>query len=117
MIEKHFTLDRDLPGPDHRFSSNPAELADLVRQVRAAEVALGTGVVGPTPSEEAGRRDFRLSCVAARNLNAGHRLERADVAFRRPGTGLAPQERDRLVGRELMHGLPRGHVFSDSDFR
>jgi len=63
-----------------------------------------------------GRRDYRLSCVAARELPAGHRLADADVAFRRPGSGFAPKELDTLITRELVRAVPPGHVFSAEDF-
>lgn len=82
MVEKHFTLDKNLPGPDHAFSADPHELTQLVENVRTLEKNLGTSTVHPTPSEERGRLQFRLSCVAARNLAAGHHLTGEDIAFR-----------------------------------
>jgi N-acetylneuraminate synthase/N,N'-diacetyllegionaminate synthase len=108
MIEKHFTLDRNLPGPDHRFSSDPSEFAALVRDVRNLEASLGVSVIGPTPSEMGGRHDFRLSCVAGYDLPADHLLKASDIVFRRPGTGLPPRALDSLVGRRLQHGIAAG---------
>jgi N,N'-diacetyllegionaminate synthase len=96
MIEKHFTLDNNLPGPDHRFSADPREFRSLVDSVRTMEKSLGSADLKPAASEELGRCHYRLSCVAARELPAGHRLEDADIAFRRPGFGFAPKERGRL---------------------
>lgn len=116
FIEKHFTLDRNLSGPDHRFSSDPEEFRALTASVRALEKCLGQSAVGPTPSEQQGRRGFRLSCVAGRELNAGHRLTEADVAFRRPGDGLPPGAGGWLVGRRLGRAVHRGHVLQPSDF-
>lgn len=113
FLEKHFTLDKNLPGPDHRFSSDPDELRSLVDAVRTVEANLGSSAIGPTPSEEAGRRDFRLSCVASRPLDVGHRIALDDVAFRRPGTGLPPKEVNRLVGRTLTQPLNAGDVVLD----
>lgn len=115
-IEKHFTLDRRLPGPDHRFSSDPAELAELVTAVRTVERQLGSGALGSTVSEQAGRRDFRLSCVAAVDLAPGAALTEAAIAFRRPGTGLPPAALDWLVGRVVARPLPAGHVLRPEDF-
>jgi len=115
MIEKHFTLDRNLPGPDHRFSSDPAELRALVDSVRTMEKSLGTFELTPADSEMVGRREYRLSCVSARDLSAGHSLTAADIAFRRPGTGFAPKEVNRLISRALVRDVPRGHVFSPED--
>lgn len=112
FLEKHFTLDRGLPGPDHRFSSDPAGLRELVDAVRSVEASIGSGDVAPAPSEAAGRRDFRLSCVAARDLEAGARLGEADVAFRRPGTGLPPAAIDWIVGRRLSQAVTAGTVIA-----
>ena len=112
FIEKHFTLDRSLPGPDHRFSAGPQEVRELVDAVRTMETLLGDDAIAPTPSEMAGRVDFRLSCVAAGDLNAGHEIAVDDVEFRRPGTGLPPAEVDRLIGRRLVRDLAAGAVFT-----
>jgi N,N'-diacetyllegionaminate synthase len=116
FLEKHFTLDRSLPGPDHRFSADPAELLALVSAVRAAESMLGDSAVGPSESEAEGRLNFRLSCVAARDLRAGQQLTEGDVAFRRPGTGLAPKANAWLIGRALRIDVPAGTVFEPGHF-
>jgi len=116
FIEKHFTLDRTLPGPDQRFSSDPAEFRALVDAVRVMEKSLGSSEITPTPSEMAGRRGYRLSCVAAEELKAGHCLSSADVAFRRPGTGLPPKALEWLLGRRLANPVSRGHIFMPEDF-
>jgi len=116
MIEKHFTLDKNLAGPDHRFSADPAEFRLLVDSVRTMEKSLGSPELGPAASEALGRRDYRLSCVSVRPLAAGHCLTAADIAFRRPGSGFPPKELDRLIARELLKDVPAGHVFSVEDF-
>jgi len=105
ILEKHVTLDKNLPGPDHRASLEPAELTALVRGVRAIEAALGDGVKRPMPSEIDTRAVARRSLVAARALPAGHRLSRADVAIKRPGTGIPPAELERVLGRRLTRAL------------
>lgn len=114
-IEKHFTLDRSLPGPDHRFSSDPAEMAALVRSVRYVGAAMGTGAVGPTANELINRRDFRLSCTTARAVAAGEVLSEADIVFRRPGTGIRPAERGHLIGRTVKVALPAGTTIAAGD--
>jgi N,N'-diacetyllegionaminate synthase len=116
MIEKHFTLDKNLPGPDHRFSADPAEFQMLVKSVRIMERSLGLSEIEPATSEQVGRRDYRLSCVAARALSAGHRLVASDIAFRRPGFGFPPKQLDTLIARELVRNVPRGQVFTAEDF-
>lgn len=101
VIEKHFTLDRSAPGPDHRASLEPAQLAAMVAAIREVERALGDGVKRPSPSEWKNREVARKSLVAARALKAGERLE---VACKRPGTGLSPFEYwaagERVAGRD-----------------
>ena len=116
LIEKHFTLDKNLPGPDHRFSADPTEFRTLVESVRSMEKSLGSAELKPAASDQLGRSDYRLSCVAARELPAGRRLVASDIAFRRPGFGFPPKELDRLIARELVKGVPPGHVFSPEDF-
>jgi N-acetylneuraminate synthase/N,N'-diacetyllegionaminate synthase len=116
MIEKHFTLDKTLAGPDHRFSADPTEFRTMVEAVRTTESSLGQGLIGPTPSEQIARRDYRLSCVAATSLPAGHRIEEKDVAFRRPGTGVPPSAIAWLIGLRLRKSVPRGKILEPGDF-
>jgi len=89
VIEKHFTLDRALPGPDHKASLEPAELRDMVAAIREVERAMGDGIKRPTPSELGNRDVARKSLVAARALAAG---EGFDITCKRPGTGVSPFE-------------------------
>jgi len=114
-IERHFTIDKSLPGPDHRFSSDPNDLLALIEAVRAVEKSLGNPLIGPASSETTGRQAFRLSCVAAKDLPANHCLADSDIVFRRPGTGLPPKARDRLVGRRTSRSVAAGHVFEMGD--
>jgi len=111
LIEKHFTTDRELPGPDQWFSSDPGEFAELVRRVRTTEAMLGRPDLQPNAVEQRSRDEFRLSCTAARDLPAGHVLEPADVIFRRPGTGLPPSQAGQLTGQPLRTRVARGEPF------
>jgi N,N'-diacetyllegionaminate synthase len=115
-IEKHFTLDRGLPGPDHSFSSDPVEFKTLVKAIRHAESNLGSSFFEPTVAEGVGRNDFRLSCVAARDFSPGHVLSLDDIAFRRPGTGLPPKAFSWLTGQRLQQPVLKGEVFSPTHF-
>jgi N-acetylneuraminate synthase len=105
-IEKHFTLDRALPGPDHQASLLPDELRALVAAVRQVESALGDGVKRPAPSELPVRAVARKSLIAARDLPAGTALGRADVVILRPGTGLSPAALSRVLGRRTARLVP-----------
>jgi N-acetylneuraminate synthase len=112
VIEKHFTLDRKLPGPDHKASLEPDELKALVRSIRIVEATLGNGIKKPAPSEENTRQVARKSLVAASDLVAGTRLKQDMIAIKRPGTGLAPALRDTLVGRTLNTDVAAGCLFT-----
>jgi len=90
IIEKHFTLDRNLPGPDHKASLEPAELASMVTEIRDVEQALGDGVKKPSVSERGNREVARKSLVAARDIAAGEILSPENLTCKRPGTGISP---------------------------
>lgn len=110
VIEKHFTLDRSLPGPDHAASLEPAELKQMVAAIRHVESALGSGVKAPAPCELPNMPIARKSIVAARSLPAGHRLESADLDIKRPGSGLAPKLLPELIGRILRSGIQKDEI-------
>jgi len=116
VVEKHYTLDKNLPGPDHRFSADPDELKSLVNGIRAIEKNLGHSKICPTPSEEMGRKEYRYSCIAAKDLSIGHVLSKEDVAFQRPGTGLAPKHIDLMLSKTLKRSIKKGDFFQFSDF-
>lgn len=108
ILEKHFTLDRGLKGPDHSFSLNPTELAALVRGVRDVEASLGHGVKKPGPREMTMATLSRRSLTAARNLKAGDLIDASSLMALRPGTGLSPRFLPFLLGRRLLRDIPVG---------
>jgi N,N'-diacetyllegionaminate synthase len=112
VIEKHFTLDRSLPGPDHAASLEPLEFQQMVAAIRRVELALGTGIKSPAPCELPNISVARKSVVAARALRAGHRLETGDLGIKRPGSGLAPKLLPALVGRTLRVGVAKDDLIS-----
>jgi N-acetylneuraminate synthase/N,N'-diacetyllegionaminate synthase len=112
VIEKHFTLDRSLPGPDHKASLMPEELAALVNGVKTVVSALGDGVKSPAPCEKENRRIARRSVVASRDLERGHVLKRDDLLAKRPGTGIPPSELEALVGRALKKDVREDEVLT-----
>jgi N,N'-diacetyllegionaminate synthase len=101
LLEKHFTLDRTMPGPDHSFAIEPQELRELVAGVRAIEQALGSGrLEGPSELEAQEMYTLaRRSVVAASDIPAGSTIAREQLAIKRPGYGVAPKQIDSLVGR------------------
>jgi N-acetylneuraminate synthase len=108
VIEKHLTLDRTLPGPDHRASIEPDEFSRMVGAIRNVEAALGDGLKRPVASEAAVAAVARKSLVAACDLPAGAALTAGSLAIRRPGTGLAPALLGDVVGRIARVAIPAG---------
>ena len=108
VIEKHFTVDRAMPGPDHRASLEPDELATLVKGIHTVESALGHGRKEPTESEASTAATMRRSLVAARDIPAGVSLNKAAIALRRPGSGLPPAMGQYLVGRKAKRNIEAG---------
>jgi N-acetylneuraminate synthase len=99
IIEKHFTLNRTLPGPDHAASLEPAELKEMVAAIRDIEAALGDGIKRPTPSEWKNREVARESLVAACRIEAGEAFSMRNLTTKRPGSGLSPYRYWDFLGR------------------
>lgn len=99
VIEKHFTLDRGLPGPDHKASLEPDELGEMVRAIRNLEIALGDGVKRPSEGELCNRDVIRKSLVALRPIRSGERYSVENLTAKRPGIGLSPMRWDEVMGR------------------
>jgi N,N'-diacetyllegionaminate synthase len=99
VIEKHFTLDRNLPGPDHKASLEPAELKAMVTAIRNIEIALGDGIKRITQSEAKNKPVARKSLVAATAIQRGDIFTEANLAVKRPGTGISPMRWDEVLGR------------------
>lgn len=115
VIEKHFTLDRGLPGPDHSASIEPGELAEMVDRVRQVERALGVADKQPMASEIPVRDLVRRSVTLIRPLAAGAALSREDLALLRPGDGIPPRDLERVIGRRVAHALAEGTTLQWSD--
>lgn len=99
IIEKHFTLDRNLPGPDHKASLEPAELKTMVAAIRNIEIALGDGIKRISPSEISNRWAARKSLVASQVIKAGEVFNAENMTTKRPGTGISPMRWDEVLGR------------------
>lgn len=119
VVEKHFTLDRNLPGPDHRASLVPAEMAELVKTIRSVEMALGDGIKRPMPSELPNKPLMQKSLVARRAISAGQVIQSDDLTCKRPAIGLPPEWFDRIVGKRARQHMPSDHIieFLDIDWK
>jgi N-acetylneuraminate synthase len=113
VIEKHFTTDRSLPGPDHQASLTPDELSALVRGVREIESALGSTVKVPSGAETATATVARKSVVAAREIAEGQVITRDDLCAKRPGTGRSPLDLFDLVGRRATRAYQIDEVIDE----
>lgn len=102
VIEKHFTLDKDMPGPDHRASLEPDELSSMIKAIRNIETAFGDGIKRPFPSELENRKAARKSIVAAQAVKKGEIFSDKNIMVKRPGTGISPMEWDRIIGRRAV---------------
>lgn len=99
VIEKHFTLDKNLPGPDHRASLEPDELKAMVQGIRNIEKALGDGIKRPSPSELKNKPIARKSIVASRSIKAGELFSEENLMAKRPGNGISPMLWDAVIGK------------------
>ena len=105
VIEKHFTLDRNLPGPDHRASLEPYELRQMISAIRNIENAMGDGIKRPTASEKKNRLVARKSIVACRPISKGETFTAENLTVKRPGTGISPMEWDEVLGKNASRGF------------
>jgi len=99
VIEKHFTLDRNMEGPDHRASLEPDELRSMVTAIRNIEKAMGNGIKKPSPSELKNKPIVRKSIVAARDIRKGEPFAEENLTVKRPGTGISPMRWDEVIGQ------------------
>lgn len=115
LLEKHVTLDRNMEGPDHKASLNPAEFGEMVRQIRAVEVALGDGVKWPNPSEEKIKQLVRRRVVAARDLASGTVVQWEHLQFKRADGGIYVDHAELLIGSRLRTAVSQDAPLSWAD--
>lgn len=114
VIEKHITLNKAMPGPDHHFSADPAELKELILGVRAMEQAPGNGNIIPSAKEKKMRILARRSIVAARDIEKGENITAGMIEYKRPGSGLMPKYTDLVVGKRTKRALKSGELITRS---
>ena len=117
VIEKHFTLDKKMEGPDHQVSLDPLELKQMVIAIRNIEKALiGNGIKEPSPSEIKNIQIVRKSIHTNKALEKGHILKKEDLIMMRPGDGISPMDIDIYLNKQIAINLPEGHKISKTDF-
>lgn len=116
VIEKHFTLDRSLPGPDHKASLEPMELKEMVKSIRNIEQAISRdGKKKPSQSEVANKSVARTSIHFSRNLSKGQSLSREDLIMKRPGDGISPMEVELFIGKILVSDVIADQMLKRED--
>lgn len=115
MIEKHYTLDRNLPGPDHQASLEPKDLNALVAGIRKVETALGSFRKQPTPLEKENMKVVRRSMVAECDIRSGEIFDNANISFKRPAGGLGEEFYDVVLGRVAVHDIEEGQPITWRD--
>ena len=116
IVEKHFTLDRNLHGPDHRASLEPNELKTLIEGIRNIELSFGSGIKRPAASELNNREIIRKSVYLKNNKNAGDAINESDLISLRPSGGISPSEIQKIVGRQLTRPMTQGSILTWADF-
>ena len=116
VIEKHFTLDRNMPGPDHKASLEPKELSAMVEAIRNVEKAMGDGKKVPQESERDTRRFARKSLVAARDIKAGQTIKVEDITIKRPGDGLSPYTLEEIINKKARIDIPQDSMLQKDNF-
>ena len=116
VIEKHFTLDKRMEGPDHKASLDPDELKAMVNAIRNIEIAItGSGTKEVTQSEMKNILIARKSIYLKNFINAGDSIEENDLIMKRPGTGISPMKIDLIIGKKVAKDLPQDHMLNFKD--
>ena len=115
LIEKHFTTDKNLDGWDHEISADPMEMEIIVRESANIKMAMGSHKRVVSNAEKEKKKKFRRSIVAARSMKKGHIINDEDMDFKRPGTGIPPDQSELLVGKRLLRDIREDELISWSD--
>jgi len=115
VIEKHITLDRDMPGPDHKASLEPNELKEMVKLIRETEIMLGSSEKKPTKAEINVASVARKSLVTTRNIKKGEKITKEMLTYKRPGIGIPPYEIEKVIGRTAKKDIEEDMLISFED--
>lgn len=111
IIEKHFTLDKTMQGPDHSSSLEPSEFKQLIKGIREIELALGDGIKLPTRSEKENEKGMKRSMVANRDIIKGEKIQLHDIGFKRPFDGISPNLLGQIIGKEASRNINKDESF------
>jgi len=117
IIEKHFTLDKNLPGPDHKASLEPGEIKEMVKAIRNIEMALGDGIKKPNKSEIEIMKVARRSLIATRDIRVGEIIKESDIIIKRPGTGIPPKFKEIVIGMKIINDIRQDEPFEWENFK
>jgi N-acetylneuraminate synthase/N,N'-diacetyllegionaminate synthase len=117
VIEKHFTLSKNLPGPDHKASLEPKEFKEMVKAIRDVEKALGSGIKKPTKNEEKIKKIVRKSIIAKINIPAGSKITKEMLIIKRPGTGIEPKYINKIIGKIAKREIKKDSLIKFQDLK
>jgi N-acetylneuraminate synthase/N,N'-diacetyllegionaminate synthase len=117
IIEKHFTLDKKLLGPDHKASLEPGELKEMIKAIRNIEKALGDGIKKPNQSEIEIIKVARRSIIATRDIRVGEIIKESDIIIKRPGTGIPPKFKEIVIGMRIINDIRQDEPFRWENFK
>ena len=117
IIEKHFTLDKKLLGPDHKASLEPGELKKMIKAIRNIEKALGDGIKKPNKSEIEIIKVARRSLIATRDIRVGEIIKESDIVIKRPGTGIPPKFKEIVIGMRIINDIRQDEPFRWENFK
>jgi len=115
VIEKHFTLNKNFPGPDHKASLEPKQLKKMVEEIRKTELILGSKEKKPTKKEEKIKKLVRKSIFVAEKIEKGEKITRKKLSIKRPGNGIEPKFLEKIIGKISLKSLKKGHLLSFKD--
>lgn len=116
IVERHITLDKKMEGFDHKLSLEPNELCDLVARIRDVEMALGNSYKDFLPIEQITRDKYNVSMVALTDLREGHILQKSDITWKNPGSGIPPKHAAQFIGKRLNCFVPADHLLTQEMF-
>ena len=116
VVEKHFTLDKNLPGPDHWFSSDFDEFKELVNQIRIAEKRMGNIKLKPAVSEIKVRKMWQLGLVWNKDMSKGSKIKTKDIVIRKPATGLKPKNLASIIGKKVVRNCKKNKPLLVADY-